>query len=90
MKIVEISTDYLITTLEDEVVLLNLSTDKYHRLNHVGATIWRTLEKQASTVDEIVAAVQNEFDVSASQCEQDVHQFIDKLLTANLVKLHTQ
>ena len=78
------ATDQVSTTLDDEVVILNLSTGTYFGLNEVGTTIWETLA-QPRTIPELRDAVAGEFDVSTEVAERDVRALVDGLIDAGLV-----
>ncbi len=46
--------------------------------NEVGADIWKMME-QGYTVDEIIGALSEEYEIPASQLQEDVLQFINQL-----------
>ncbi|HJP94159.1 MAG TPA: lasso peptide biosynthesis B2 protein [Pyrinomonadaceae bacterium] len=85
---------------KDGSVLLSLSEDRICKLNGVGALTWMILEDSINslTLDEIVAALQQQFDainlegelryeVSTEQLRTDTERFLNKMATMNL--LHT-
>ena len=47
-------------------------------LNSVGEFLWSQLQEER-TVEELVQAVTNEFDVSADKAQQDIEEFFRKL-----------
>lgn len=83
---------------KDGSVVLSISQDRICKLNGVGALTWMILEKSGSglTVDEIVRALQNQFDavnaegeilydVSPEQLMADTARFIENLVNMNLL-----
>jgi len=78
-------TDQMSTTLEGEVVILNLATGTYFGLNDVGTVIWETLD-QPRTMPELRDAMLREFDVSSEVAETDLTRLIEELIAAGLVR----
>lgn len=54
-------------------------------LNGVGATLWKALEKE-NTVDSLIWALLNEYQVEYEKAKTDVENFVNKLKEANLVE----
>jgi hypothetical protein len=59
--------------------------DSLFALNEVGAVVWRSVEARMS-VQEIVGAVQEEFEVEQAAAEKDVLEFLDVLVKRDLVQ----
>ena len=70
---------------ENESVLLNLSTGYYFRLNQVGTFIWPLIDKE-NNLGDIVNRVVDRFDVSRRQAKSDIHDFIEQLLSEQLIQ----
>ncbi len=73
--------------LGDEGVLLQLQTGTYYGLNAVGRRIWELLA-QPRTVEEICAAILEEFEVEPARCENDVIAILQQLQAAQLIQVH--
>ncbi len=54
-------------------------------LNGVGATLWKALEN-GNTVEGLINALTDEYDVGYDKAKLDVEKFIGKLKEANLVE----
>lgn len=78
--------EYISTRLDGEEVILHKGSEKYFGLNEVGTRLWEFLE-EPQTVDELVATIREEFDVSEEQSRKDVESFIDDLETADLIEV---
>jgi hypothetical protein len=74
----------LATSLGDEVIVLTLGSGVYHGLNPVAACVWNCLATPR-TLDELVAAVENEFESSGSDVEGDVRRLLDTLCSHGIV-----
>ena len=70
---------------ENESVLLNLSTGYYFRLNQMGAFIWPLINKE-NNLGDIVNRVVDRFDVSRRQAKSDIHDFVEQLLSEQLIQ----
>ena len=81
------SSNVLFQDLEEEVVLLNLSSGIYYGAGAVGARIWK-LVLAGKTSEEIVAQVVCEYDTSFDQATIDVAAFLTELQRHNLLDCH--
>lgn len=71
--------------VEGEVVALDMLADEYLAIDGTGAVLWRALEDGA-TVDQLVAAIEAEFDIDAdTDVRADVDEFLDDLRSRNLL-----
>jgi len=71
--------------LDDGVVMLDIEAGKYFGADEVGYRIWQLLASPIR-MQEIVAALIEEYDVEPSRCEVEVAGFIGSLLDAGLVE----
>jgi hypothetical protein len=78
--------DVISAELGDEMSLLNLKTGVYFTLNAVAVGIWKQIQTPA-TVSELQSFVQANYDVPADQCEKDLAQLFESLLSAQLVEV---
>lgn len=75
---------YISTKIDGEEVILHKESENYFGLNAVGTRLWESLE-EPRTIDDLVATVREEFDVSEEQSRKDVESFVDDLEAANLI-----
>ena len=80
------STDQLSTTLGDEVVILGLRDSVYYGLSKVGVRIWGLLQTPR-TLDDIVAVIVAEYDVTLDQARADLQDLLNDLQTRGLVAI---
>jgi hypothetical protein len=59
--------------------------DGAYTLNEVGGAIWKRLDGRRD-VAELADAIAEEFDVSRSEAERDVRDFLNELASAGLVR----
>ena len=81
-----ISKEVLSQEVNGETVLLDLEGETYFGLNDVGTRIWQLLQAE-QTVDEMLSALSEEYDVGREQLETDVDELLGKLTEAGLVSL---
>lgn len=72
------------TEIEGEHVLLDLDEGIYYGLNSVGGAIWKELQEPTS-VEAIVRAITDAYDVGHEECQEDVLALLDDLQDNGLV-----
>jgi len=70
----------------DEQVILDLEGGVYYGLNDVGARIWELVQEPVR-VEEIVAEIRKEYDVTEEQCAADVKELLAELEEYGLVRI---
>lgn len=70
--------------IDGTAVLVSLDDRLMHELNPVGSHIWQELS-QGRTVQELVANVGREFDVSDDRAHRDVEAFLRRLWELGLL-----
>ena len=79
------TTDLLSTTIDGQVVVTSIEKGSYIGLEGAGNHIWSLIEKPIR-IGNLCDRLQNEFDVSPEQCEEDVITFMEKLRENGLVE----
>ena len=77
----DISGETIIVPVEGHVGDL----DSIYTLNEVGSTIWALIDGQTS-VDQIVAAICDQYEVTPEEARRDVVELIDSLEAAGLIR----
>jgi Coenzyme PQQ synthesis protein D (PqqD) len=80
------TSDQVSSDLVGEAVILSLSSGVYYGLNEVGASIWNLIQRP-KTIKEIHEALLQEYDVEASQCEQDILTLLIELSAVGLIEV---
>ena len=83
---VRISHHTLSQELSGETVLLELSRGVYFGLDEVGTRIWQLLAR-GDSLDEIVAALVDEYEVSADAAAADLRALVGELEERRLVEV---
>jgi hypothetical protein len=73
------------TTLDDETVILSLADGTYYGLNAVGTSIWNLIQ-QPTTVQHILDALLEEYDVDRETCAKDLQALIEDLKAHQLIQ----
>lgn len=81
---VSVSPSQVTSELDEEAVILDMKKKIYYGLEPVGARIWQMIQ-EPKTVDEIVNALVEEFEVEEDVCLQDCVSFISELKEKELV-----
>lgn len=77
--------DLRLTALDGEGVVLHLRERRYFSVNETGLVILEAL-KQTRTFDELVAAILNEYDISAETASDTTRTFLEHCLTTAVVE----
>ncbi len=79
----------LFQELEDEVVLLNMSSQQYYGLNDVGASMWKSLMevRNVATAGDLLS---KEYAVEPAVLRADLETLVRDLLKAGLLKAELQ
>lgn len=81
----EIAGDYIIIPTGSTVLDFNgLIT-----VNEVGVTLWNMLQEEV-TMDELVAGILAEYDVSEEVARKDIQEFLDTLTQNGILKLKNE
>ncbi len=72
------------TSVDDDLIILNMKTSNYIALDEIGRRIWDLIEMPALVCD-VCAQLSTEFNAPGAQIEADVIAFLDEMLTEELV-----
>ena len=73
--------------VDDEVVVVDLATNRIYALNPTGARFWELLADGQSWTD-IRAQLLREFDVDAADLDGEIDRLVRELEAESLVELH--
>ncbi|WP_080241461.1 HPr-rel-A system PqqD family peptide chaperone [Spirosoma rigui] len=79
------SQDVLESKIDDEIVLMSISTGEYYGLDETGSRIWELLTATPMTLTSLCQALQVEFDVDEATCQEDTSSFLQDLVEKGLV-----
>jgi PqqD family protein of HPr-rel-A system len=79
--------DVFAAPLEDDTLLLNVTTGRYHGLNPVAARIWELLAEPTDE-ERLVAALLEEFEVTPEACRAEVAAFLASLRERGLLNVN--
>ncbi len=77
----------LFRDLEGEAVLLELDSGRYFGLNETGTRIWLLLQEHGS-VEQVLRAMLEEFDVAEDILRSELLSFLDTLSSQKLLEVH--
>ena len=79
-----IGKDVVCRKVNNEGILVDLSSGTYFGLNDVAMSIWEQFEN-GRALDEIASELSQEYDVEMSKASSDVQELFQKLQQANLI-----
>ena len=82
---VEIGDSVIYQSLQDEVVILNMSSQEYYGLDSIGASMWKMLldHRDVATVADRMTTVYN---VERETVVNDLNALVRRLLDSGLLK----
>ena len=82
---IEICEDVIYQPLQDEVVLLNMTSQQYFGLNDVGADMWKLLIEHQN-VETVLERLCDEYATDKETLRRDLDDLIQSLVAAGLLK----
>lgn len=83
--IITINKSVVYQNIEDEKVVLNLETNKYHSLNHFGLIIWDLIDKNQPVVFEsLIGLIKMNYTIK-NNLTNDIKEYIAELQSHDLV-----
>src|SRR5687767_10597110 len=70
--------------IDGEAIIINLANGVYYSMDKVGALVWERLQA-GYTLDGVIRAVTDAYDVSPEQAESHIVELVEELLQENLV-----
>ncbi|WP_052341493.1 PqqD family protein [Salinarimonas rosea] len=73
----------------DGLVVLDLESNTYFRLDAVGTVVWRALSEpgETRTLGDLVARVTSTYDVDEARCRSDLSGLLERMAERRLVRL---
>lgn len=81
-KYLSISGNCVSERLDDELVILNLSTGKYHQLTKTGIFIWEIVSAEQITLDQLIVKAEVQF--QGESIRDDIIAFVKVLLEKDI------
>jgi hypothetical protein len=83
----KLSNSQVSTTLSGDSVILNHKKGEYFTLNEVGSLVWEQMQSGPKNVEELITAVQTEYEISYDECNSDIESLLKDLTNENLVEI---
>jgi len=84
-SLVRVSSNQVYSQLGNEVAILELDRGVYYGLNDTGSFLWNLMQKPVR-VNEMSAALVEEFEIDAETAEQDLLRVLADLRDAGLIE----
>ena len=78
--------DFVTATVDDALVMMSLEKGAYYGLDDIGSQIWEMLDKP-TRVDALCDGLVARYNVSRTQCEEDVLTCLQDLLDEGMVRI---
>jgi hypothetical protein len=71
--------------VEDEVVVVNMTSGNYYVLDDVSTFLWNQLEEKPAGVNELLASLLEEYETTKEECLENIENFCRYMLAEKLV-----
>ncbi|MBS7563855.1 PqqD family protein [Mucilaginibacter sp. Bleaf8] len=78
-------TEFVVSELGNDLVMMNTKSGSYIGLNEVSADIWRQLEHPAKAT-QIISHLQSLYEVSEDVCETETLECLNAMLKQGLIR----
>lgn len=78
------TSDISARTIGGETIVLDLPSSQYFAITGVGSKVFQLLAEER-TMDDLVAAILEEYDVDEARARTDVENFVERLRQAQLL-----
>ena len=72
--------------VDGEMVLLDMESENYFGLDEVGTSIWQAMQEK-ETLKEVFELLLEQYEVESEVLENDLSDFLGKLVESGLVKV---
>jgi len=72
--------------VDGEMVLLDMESENYFGLDEVGTAIWQAMQEK-ETLKEVLDVLLEQYEVEEEMLENDLSDFLGKLVESGLVKV---
>lgn len=73
--------------VDDEMVLLDMNSENYFGLDGVATDIWKILEKENVTLENVLKELLTIYDVKEESLKEDIFTFIKELEQRELISV---
>ena len=86
LSTVQRNKEMVTSNIDGEIVMMSVESGEYYGLDEIGSRIWEIIENKIK-VDELITRLLDEFEVDKTICENDTLDFLNELLSKNLISL---
>lgn len=82
--------EFVDAMVDDDLVFMDVSRGQFYSLRETGIRVWELIGEDATgrtSVDDVVSALCEEYDVDRKTCLHDIGVLIEELLEAGLVEI---
>lgn len=76
----------ILCDMDGEKVMLSIQNGKYYNLGAIGGEIWELLV-EPMTVSILITKLTSEYDVERKDCQDHVLEFLEMLLSEDLIEI---
>lgn len=77
----------IVSDMDGEMVMLNISNSKYYNLGAIGGDVWNRIGEPIA-VTELINSLIYDYDIERDECEQHVLSFLNQLHNEHLIEMN--
>lgn len=77
---------FISSEIDDETVMMSIEKGMYYGMDPIGSEIWQQIQKPI-TVSTLIENLLREYDVERSTCETDMLNFLNQLLSEDVITI---
>ena len=77
------------TEIDSDLVMMGPNNNLFYGVNSVGTHIWSLLEFDTLSLNDICEHIHDSFEVTETQCVDDVTQFVEEMIAQRLLVVTT-
>ncbi|KYG84710.1 hypothetical protein AWW67_01310 [Roseivirga seohaensis] len=86
-ELVSRNPEIIFSIIDNEVIIMDIKTDRYIQLDTIASDIWNILSEELS-IENLCKILQAKYDVSEEECFEHVNSFLIEMWENNFIKIN--
>ncbi|MCF8331783.1 MAG: lasso peptide biosynthesis PqqD family chaperone [Bacteroidales bacterium] len=86
-NVIQKSDNSIESTIDGDIVLMNLDNNEYYSMDDIGSAIWQMLNEPKS-IERIINELLKQYKVDREVCAKDTMKFLEQLYDKGIIKIN--
>lgn len=86
-NIIQKSDNSIESTIDGDIVLMNLDNNEYYSMDDIGSAIWNMLNEPRS-INSLIEELMKQYKVDREVCAKDTMKFLEQLYDKGIIKIN--